>query len=97
MPRPAGERPHVLEPRRHGPATRAGARWSGHPVRASLERSPHCRATRAREVRVKLDRKVRYELDGGTRPRAKRYRLAVEPGAIPVRVPSETTNGGGWS
>jgi len=43
---------------------------------------------------VKLNRKVPYELDGGTRTKVKAYRLAIEPGAITVRVP-ESANGHG--
>jgi hypothetical protein len=46
-------------------------------------------------VKVKLDRKVLYELDGGARSKAKRYRLAVEPGAITVCVPAASRNGDG--
>ena len=33
--------------------------------------SPFVRATKARAVKVKLDRKVRYELDGGDRTKVK--------------------------
>jgi diacylglycerol kinase (ATP) len=62
------------------------------------ERSPFFRVTQGREVKVKLDRKVPYELDGGARAKVKSYRLAVEPGAITVRVPISTNgNGGGRS
>jgi diacylglycerol kinase (ATP) len=53
-------------------------------------RSPFVRATRAREVEVKLDRKVRYELDGGDRKRVKRFAVEVEPGALQVRAPVAT-------
>ena len=38
-------------------------------------------------MKVKLDRKVLYELDGGARTKVKAYRLQVEPRAIGVRVP----------
>ena len=67
-----------------------GRTIAGHP-----ERSPSFRVTRGRKVKVKLDRKVLYELDGGARSKAKRYRLAVEPGAITVCVPAATRNGDG--
>jgi YegS/Rv2252/BmrU family lipid kinase len=67
-----------------------GRTIAGHP-----ERSPSFRVTRGRKVKVKLDRKVLYELDGGARDKAKRYRLAVEPGAITVCVPAATRNGDG--
>ena len=67
-----------------------GRTIAGHP-----ERSPSFRVTRGRKVKVKLDRKVLYELDGGARDKAKRYRIAVEPGAITVCVPAPTRNGDG--
>jgi diacylglycerol kinase (ATP) len=67
-------------------------------VAGSPERSPFFRVTQGRKVKVKLDRKVPYELDGGSRAKVKSYRLAVEPGAITVRVPISTNgNGGGRS
>ena len=54
----------------------------------------HCRMTKGRRFKVKLDRKVLYEVDGGARTKVKAYRLAIEPGAIGIRVPEATTNGG---
>lgn len=66
----------------------------GRTIAGGLERSPHCRVTRGRKFKVKLDRKVLYELDGGARTKVKAYRLAVEPRAITVRVPAGTMNGG---
>jgi diacylglycerol kinase family enzyme len=67
-------------------------------VAGSPERSPFFRVTQGRKVKVKLDRKVPYELDGGARSKVKSYRLSVEPGAITVRVPISTNgNGGGRS
>ncbi|MBS1843960.1 MAG: NAD(+)/NADH kinase, partial [Actinobacteria bacterium] len=52
------------------------------------ERSPFVRLTQAREVKVKLDRKVRYELDGGDRKKVKKFKIKIEPGAIAVCVPA---------
>ncbi|HKV66932.1 MAG TPA: diacylglycerol kinase family protein [Gaiellales bacterium] len=69
-----------------------GRTIAGHP-----ERSPNFRVTRGRKVKVKLDRKVLYELDGGARSKAKSYRLAVEPAAITVCVPATSRNGDGTS
>jgi diacylglycerol kinase (ATP) len=67
-------------------------------VAGSPERSPFFRATQGRKIKVTLDRKVPYELDGGARSKVKTYRLSVEPGAITVRVPqSANGNGGGRS
>jgi diacylglycerol kinase (ATP) len=50
-------------------------------------RSPFTRATKARRVEVRLDRKVRYELDGGDRTRVKAFKVEVEPGALQLCVP----------
>jgi YegS/Rv2252/BmrU family lipid kinase len=52
-------------------------------------RSPFVRTTKARKVEVELDRKVRYELDGGDRSKVKSFKVAIEPGALHVRVPDE--------
>jgi YegS/Rv2252/BmrU family lipid kinase len=53
------------------------------------ERSPFVRRTRAREIDVKLGRKLPYELDGGDRSTTKRLRARVEPATITLCVPSE--------
>jgi diacylglycerol kinase (ATP) len=50
-------------------------------------RSPFIRTTKARSVKVKLDRKVRYELDGGDRSKVKSFNVKVEAGALSVCVP----------
>jgi diacylglycerol kinase (ATP) len=69
------------------------AQWAetvGRTITGRSQRSAHVRMTKAHEVKVKLDRKVLYELDGGARTKIRAYRLEVEPGAIAVRVPQET-------
>lgn len=53
----------------------------------SAERSPFVRVTKGGEVRVKLDRKIPYELDGGDRTKVKSFKVRVEPGAITVCAP----------
>lgn len=50
-------------------------------------RSPFVRTTKARSVKVQLDRKVRYELDGGDRSKVKSFKVKVEAGALSVCVP----------
>ena len=45
---------------------------------------------------VRLDRKVRYELDGGDRSKLKSYNFEVEPGAVAICVPG-ASNGNGAS
>jgi YegS/Rv2252/BmrU family lipid kinase len=50
-------------------------------------KSPFVRTTKAKSVKVRLDRKVRYELDGGDRSKVKSFKVKVEPGALRVCVP----------
>jgi len=52
----------------------------------TTSKSPFVQVTKARKVRVELDRKVAYELDGGARKPVKRLKVKIEPGAITVRV-----------
>jgi diacylglycerol kinase (ATP) len=55
----------------------------------SAAESPFVQVTKARTVKVKLDRKVLYELDGGDREKVKKFRVDVEPAAVRVRVPAK--------
>jgi diacylglycerol kinase (ATP) len=50
-------------------------------------RSPFVRTTKASSVEVALDRKVRYELDGGDRSKVKSFKVEVEERALNVCVP----------
>ena len=50
-------------------------------------KSPFVQVTKAKKIRIELDHKVAYELDGGARPAAKVLKAKIEPGAITVRVP----------
>ena len=61
----------------------------------SAQKSPFVRVTQARSVRVKLDRKVPYELDGGDRTKVKAFKVDVEAGAITVCVPRAARRGSG--
>jgi len=51
-------------------------------------KSPYAHATKAKRVRIRLDRKVPYELDGGDRKKVRRFRVDVEPAAVEVCVPA---------
>ena len=53
----------------------------------STAKSPFVQVTKAKKIRIELDRKVAYELDGGERDPAKVLKAKIEPGAITVRVP----------
>jgi diacylglycerol kinase (ATP) len=50
-------------------------------------KSPFVRTTDARTVKIKLDRKALYELDGGTRTKKKSLRIEIQPSAVVVCVP----------
>jgi diacylglycerol kinase (ATP) len=54
----------------------------GHP-----DKSPFVQVTSARKIKVKLNRKVLYELDGGDRVKVKAFKIKVEPGAVTICVP----------
>jgi diacylglycerol kinase (ATP) len=74
-----------------GVATAEGLlEWGRIIARAAVGRagsSPFARTTKARSVKVKLSRKVLYELDGGDRKKVKSFKVKVEPSAVTVRVP----------
>ena len=59
----------------------------------STSKSPFVQVTKAKKIRIELDRKVAYELDGGDRDPAKVLKAKVEPGAITVRVPEREAAG----
>lgn len=58
------------------------------------ERSPLVQSTSARSMKVKLNRKVLYELDGGDREKVKKFAVKVRPGAVTVCVPKPELGGG---
>lgn len=70
------------------------ARAAARTVTGDTHKSPFIRVTKARKVGVKLDRKVRYELDGGDRKKVRSFKVKVEPGAVTVCVPAGGGNGG---
>jgi YegS/Rv2252/BmrU family lipid kinase len=55
----------------------------------STAKSPFVQVTKAKKIRIELDRKVAYELDGGDRTATKVLKAKIEPGAITVRVPDK--------
>jgi YegS/Rv2252/BmrU family lipid kinase len=56
----------------------------GHP-----ERSPLVQTTTAEKIKVKLNRKVLYEVDGGDREKVRAFTVKVQPAAITICVPRE--------
>ena len=55
----------------------------GHP-----DRSRFVRVTQGKKFRIRFDQKVRYELDGGTRPASKELHIKVRPSSVTVCVPA---------
>jgi diacylglycerol kinase (ATP) len=63
------------------------ARVLARTVAQEPSRSPFVRVTKASAIKVELDRKVRYELDGGDRSKVKSFKVRVEPRVLRVRAP----------
>ena len=57
----------------------------GHP-----DQSPFVKVTQGKKIRIRFDRKVRYELDGGARPATKKLRIRVRPASVTICVPPQT-------
>jgi YegS/Rv2252/BmrU family lipid kinase len=57
----------------------------------TVAESPFAQTTKAKTVKVKLNRKVLYELDGGERTKTKAFKVKVDPGAVSVCVPDGKT------
>jgi diacylglycerol kinase family enzyme len=53
-----------------------------------VDKSPLAQATKAHSVKVKLSRKILYELDGGDRKKVKTFKVKVEPAAVTVCLPN---------
>ncbi len=51
------------------------------------ERSPFTKVTHGTKFKIRFDQKVRFELDGGARPAAKKLRIKACPGSVTVCVP----------
>ncbi|HEY2508665.1 MAG TPA: diacylglycerol kinase family protein [Streptosporangiaceae bacterium] len=64
------------------------ARTFGRVVVHSPEQSPFVQMTRGRSFRIRLGRKVPYELDGGDRPATRDLRIEVHPRSVTICVPA---------
>ena len=64
------------------------ARTVARTAAGTTAKSPFVQATKAERIKVRLDRKVTYELDGGERKDVKKLKAKVEPGALRVKVPA---------
>jgi diacylglycerol kinase family enzyme len=63
--------------------------WGKTIARKHVGNSPFVHMTKARSVEVKLQRKVRYEVDGSERTKEKLFNVEVEPAGISICVPTE--------
>jgi diacylglycerol kinase (ATP) len=57
----------------------------------SADRSPFVQTTKAKKIKIKLNRKVLYELDGGDQSEVDRIKIRVEPNAVTFCVPEEAS------
>ncbi|MGD9704053.1 MAG: diacylglycerol kinase family protein [Acidimicrobiia bacterium] len=57
-------------------------------VTGHIDASPMVEITQGRRVKIRLDRTMPWELDGGDRPRAKKFDVSVLPGRVPICVPA---------
>ena len=63
------------------------ARTLARTAAGNATKSPFVSATKARRIKVELDRKVLYELDGGDREKVRAFDVKVEPSAVTVCLP----------
>jgi diacylglycerol kinase family enzyme len=64
------------------------ARTFGRLAAGTPEKSPFVRVTRGRKIRVRLNSKVPYELDGGARKKCRTLRIKVHPASVRICVPA---------
>jgi YegS/Rv2252/BmrU family lipid kinase len=75
------------------------ARVFGRLALGRAEESPFAEVTRGAKIRIRFDRKIPYELDGGARPARKELRIKARPGSVtlcvPARVPAASVAAAG--
>ncbi len=52
----------------------------------SADKSPFVQTTKAKKIRIRLDRKMPYELDGGDQIAREELKIRVEPAAVTICV-----------
>jgi diacylglycerol kinase (ATP) len=55
----------------------------------SADKSKFVQTTKAKKIKVRLDRKMPYELDGGDEKPVDRLKIRIEPAAVTICVPEE--------
>jgi diacylglycerol kinase family enzyme len=68
------------------------ARTLGRVMLNEAERSPFVHVTRGRQFRVRFDRQLPYELDGGARPAARKLQIKVHPSSVRICVPADVAD-----
>jgi diacylglycerol kinase (ATP) len=69
------------------------ARTLGRVALGKSEKSPFVQLTRGKKFRIRFDRPLLYELDGGTRPATAKMRIKVHPASITICVPAKAAAG----
>jgi diacylglycerol kinase (ATP) len=69
------------------------ARTLGRVALGTSDKSPFVQLTRGKTFRIRFDRPLLHELDGGTRPATAKLRIKVHPASITVCVPATAANG----
>jgi diacylglycerol kinase (ATP) len=69
------------------------ARTLGRIALGEAGKSPFVEVTRGRKFRIRLDRRLPCELDGGARPGVRKLRIRVHPSSITICVPAKTAGG----
>ncbi len=64
------------------------ARTIARTVAGTPDASPFIHTTRGQTIKIKLSRKVLYELDGGARTETRRLKIKVRSGAITIAAPA---------
>jgi diacylglycerol kinase (ATP) len=64
------------------------ARTIARTLAGSPDASPFVHTTRARTVKLKLSRKILYELDGGARTKKRRLKIKIRAAAITIAAPA---------
>jgi YegS/Rv2252/BmrU family lipid kinase len=68
------------------------ARTLGRVALGKSEKSPFVQLTRGKKFRIRFDRPLLYELDGGTRPATREMRIKVHPASMTICVPAQAAN-----
>jgi diacylglycerol kinase (ATP) len=68
------------------------ARTLGRVMLGEAKRSPFVHITRGSQFRIRFDRQLPYELDGGTRPAAGTLKIKVHPSSVSICVPADAAD-----